>query len=79
MNTTKLTRKHSSCQPYVLWWPTDVSTGGGGPHMNNFEQVSSDGYQMSVPGTGHGREELPYLMSQGAGPGGPISDAGTGG
>ena len=48
--------KHSSrmctaclCRPYVLQQPPDVSTGGGGvPEVNEFEQVSTDGHQMSL-------------------------------
>ena len=39
-----------ACQLYMLWWPPDVSTGGGGagPPVNKFEQVSSDGHRMSL-------------------------------
>ena len=52
-----VTRKHSSrmhtarLQPYVLWFPPDVSTSGGCPQVNKFEQVSSDGHQISLAGS----------------------------
>ena len=42
-----------ACQPYVFWWPPlDVSKGAGGVghQVDKFEQVSSDGHQMSVVG-----------------------------
>ena len=47
------------CQPYMFWWLPDVSTGGGGGLLqrgltNKFEQVSSDGYHMSVAEVGPG-------------------------
>ena len=45
------TRKHSTCQLYVLQRPRDVSTiWGEGLYspMNKFEQVSSDDHQMSL-------------------------------
>ena len=43
MHTTRLRR------PYVLWWPPDVSTGWGTVlEVDRFEQVSSDGCQMSL-------------------------------
>ena len=52
------TRKHSSrmCsaswhRPYVLQYPLDVSSSGdGGPEVNKFKQVCSDGHQMSLTG-----------------------------
>ena len=68
------TRKHSSRMHTVhaLVSPPDVSTGEGGPQMNKFEQVSSDGHKMSQGGMA-GR--VPCLMS-GLGPGGPLSDVG---
>ena len=39
-------------RPYVLQKPPDVSIGGAGgdPEVNKFEQVSTDGYQMSLAG-----------------------------
>ena len=38
----------------VLLWPTDVSTRKGGfPHVNKFEQVSSDGHQISLAEGSH--------------------------
>ena len=32
----------------MLQWPSDVSPSGEGPHVNKFEQVSSNGHQMSL-------------------------------
>ena len=50
--------------------PPDASTGGVGPQVNKFEQVSSDGHQMSLAG---GRAEaVPCLMSGAIGPGDPM-------
>ena len=38
-------------RPYVLQYPLDVCTSGdGGPEMNKFKQVCSDGHQMSLTG-----------------------------
>ena len=39
-------------QPYVLRWPLVVSTSGvgGGPQVNKFEKVSSNGHQISLGG-----------------------------
>ena len=43
-----------ACQPYVPWWPPNVSTGwgegAGGPQVNEFEQVSGDSHQISLAG-----------------------------
>ena len=67
----------------MLQWPPDVSTGGqppdvstavlvgGGPctgSMNKFEQVSSDGHQMSRGGVGWDRglhSEVQCIMGNG--------------
>ena len=48
---------------YVFWWPPlDVSTIGGGPQVNKFEQISSDKHQMSVA-EAEGEGTLPYDLS----------------
>ena len=39
---------------YALVSPKDVSFGEGVPPMNKFEQVSSEGHQMSLAGGGQG-------------------------
>ena len=39
----------------LQWPPPDVTLGG--PEVNKFKQVSSDGYQMSVVGAGLGPED----------------------
>ena len=36
----------------MLQCPSDVSTSGGGPEVNKFEQVSIDAHQMLLPGGG---------------------------
>ena len=61
------TQKHFSrtcvvrLQPYMLQ-PPDVSTSGLGPQVNRFEQVSSDGHQMSLA-WGSGFDGVQCLMS----------------
>ena len=35
---------------HALVSPPDVSTGGGGPQVSKFEEVSSDGHQISLAG-----------------------------
>ena len=51
------------CQLYILWWPPDVSNGGGGPQANTFEQVSSDGHHMSLAGAMY--SEVQCIMGNG--------------
>ena len=65
-----------ACQPYMLQWPPDVNSGSGGVQgglMNKFEQVSSDGYQVSLVGGrgwGQGRSwGSPHILCRGGGGG----------
>ena len=61
-----------ACQLYELQ-PPDVSTGGGGPQMNKFEDVSGDSHQISLA---VGEAGVPCQMFEGgteAG-GGAMSD-----
>ena len=45
--------------------PSDVSTGGVEPQANEFEQVSSDGHQMSLAGgSGQRQSRVSCLMSE---------------
>ena len=58
-----------ACLLYVLWWSSIVSTTGRGRGlqwgpMNKFEQVSSDGHQISLAGgMGLGCPYVPCLIS----------------
>ena len=53
----------SASQSYMLWWLPDVSTSGGGSlQVNVFEQVFSDGYQMSLTMVGVGPKGGSYLI-----------------
>ena len=53
--TIPVGRMPLACQLHMLWWPQDVSIGGGGvsgPQVNKFEWISSDGHQVSLAGRG---------------------------
>ena len=45
------------------WPPPDDASGGGGPQVNKFEQVSSVGHEMSV--VGGWDQGVPGLMPRG--------------
>ena len=57
-----------ACKPYVFQWLL-LGVTSWGPQMNNFEQVSSDGHQMSLVGAGlgRGRGPMPDVWSGGGG------------
>ena len=58
-----------TCQMYILQWPPDVSSTGGGPQVNKFDEVSSDGHQVSLTGK---------LGPEGWGPMSDVHGAGSG-
>ena len=65
-----------ACQPYMLQSQMSVPVERGGPQLNKFEKVSSDGHHMLVAGDKAG---VPCLMSGGSrGWGVPCLGAGPG-
>ena len=57
----------------MLWWPPDVNTMF---EQYKFEQVSSDGHQMSLVGVGGWGQGVP-MSGRGVGPGCPMSGRGV--
>ena len=49
---------------------------GGGPKVNNFEQVSNVGHQISVAGAGARGSNVPYPGGTGLGPGPGLRERG---